>query len=149
MGRKTIDDLVREARSRLERLEPEEALAAQGAGALLIDTRSNDERARYGVIPGALHIPRSVLEWRLDPDTDSAYRNPNVLGLDQWLVLVCANGYSTILAAATLQEIGFGRATDVVGGFMAWKGQGLPVERAPEVDDAAIPGMGAPDPERP
>ena len=149
MGRKTIDDLVREARSRLERLEPEEALAAQGAGALLIDTRSNDERARYGVIPGALHIPRSVLEWRLDPDTDSAYRNPNVLGLDQWLVLVCANGYSTILAAATLQEIGFDRATDVVGGFMAWKGQGLPVERAPEVDDAAIPGMGAPDPERP
>ena len=149
MGRKTIDDLVREARSRLERLEPEEALAAQGAGALLIDTRSNDERARYGVIPGALHIPRSVLEWRLDPDTDSAYRNPNVLGLDQWLVLVCANGYSTILAAATLQEIGFDRATDVVGGFMAWKGQGLPVERAPEVDDTAIPGMGAPDPERP
>ena len=149
MGRRTIDDLVREARSRLERLEPEEALAAQGAGALLIDTRSNDERARYGVIPGALHIPRSVLEWRLDPDTDSAYRNPNVLGLDQWLVLVCANGYSTILAAATLQEIGFDRATDVVGGFMAWKGQGLPVERAPEVDDCAIPGMGAPDPERP
>ena len=149
MGRKTIDDLVREARSRLERLEPEEALAAQGAGALLIDTRSNDERARYGVIPGALHIPRSVLEWRLDPDTDPAFRNPNVLGLDQWLVLVCANGYSTILAAATLQEIGFDRATDIVGGFVAWKGHGLPVDRASEVDDAAIPGMGAPDPEQP
>ena len=149
MGRKTIDDLVREARSRLERLEPEEALAAQGAGALLIDTRSNDERARYGVIPGALHIPRSVLEWRLDPDTDSAYRNPNILGLDQWLVLVCAHGYSTSLAAATLHELGFDRATDVVGGFMAWKGRGLPVERAPEVDNRAIPGMGAPDPERP
>jgi len=149
MGRKTIDDLVREARSRLERLEPEEALAAQGVGALLIDTRSNDERARYGVIPGALHIPRSVLEWRLDPGTDSAFRNPNVLGLDQWLVLVCANGYSTSLAAATLQEIGFDRATDVVGGFMAWKGQGLPVHPAPDVDETAVPGMGAADPGRP
>ena len=149
MGRKTIDDLVREARGRLERLEPRDALAAQRAGALLIDTRSNDERSRYGVIPGALHIPRSVLEWRLDPDTDSAFRNPNILGLDQWLVLVCAHGYSTSLAAATLQEIGFDRATDVVGGFMAWKGQGLTVHRAPDVDEAAVPGMGAPDPERP
>jgi rhodanese-related sulfurtransferase len=149
MGRKTIDDLVREARSRLERLEPEEALAAQRADALLIDTRSNDERARHGVIPGALHIPRSVLEWRLDPSTDSAFRNPNVLGLDQWLVLVCANGYSTSLAAATLQEIGFDRATDVVGGFTAWKEQRLPVQPAPEVDEDAVPGMGAPDPGRP
>ena len=150
MGRKTIDDLVREARSRLERLEPKEALAAQGAGALLIDTRSNDERARYGVIPGALHIPRSVLEWRLDPGTDPAYRNPNIGGgLDEWLVLVCAHGYSTSLAAATLQDLGFGRATDVIGGFTAWKEQGLPVQRAPEVDGAAVPGVGAPDPERP
>lgn len=149
MGRKTINDLVREARSRLERLEPEQALAAQRAGALLIDTRSNDERANYGVIPGALHIPRSVLEWRLDPDTDSAFRNPNVLALDQRVVLVCANGYSTILAAATLQEMGFDRATDVVGGFTAWKEQGLPVRQAPEVGDAALPGMGAPDPEQP
>lgn len=149
MGRKTIDDLLREARSRLERLEPKEALAAQRSGALLIDTRSHDERARYGVIPGSLHIPRSVLEWRLDPDADPAYRNPHVHGLDEWLVLVCAHSYSTSLAAATLQELGFHRATDVVGGFTAWTEQGLPVRPAVEVDEAAVPGMGAPGPSLP
>ena len=142
----TIDDLVREARSRLERLEPEEALAAQADGALIVDTRSNDERRRDGVIPGSVHIPRSVLEWRLDPDNDLAYRNPHVKGLDQWIVLVCAHGYSTSLGAATLQELGFARATDMVGGFVAWRERGLPVCPAPEVDDDAVPGMG--DPER-
>jgi rhodanese-related sulfurtransferase len=145
MGRKTIADLLGEARARLERLEPEQALAAQRSGALLIDTRSHDERIRYGVIPGSLHIPRSVLEWRLDPDADPEYHNPNVDGLDQWIVLVCAHGYSTSLAAATLQDLGFTRAADVAGGFTAWKEQGLPVEPAPAVHDDAVPGMGDPD----
>lgn len=149
MERTTIDDLLNEARSRLERLEPEEALAAQRAGALLIDTRSHDERTRDGVIPGSLHIPRSVLEWRLDPDADPAYHNPSIQGLDQWLVLVCAHGYSTSLAAATLQELGFRRATDLVGGFTAWKQRGLPVQPARALPDGAVPGMGAPDPENP
>lgn len=146
MGRKTIDELLSEARMRLERLGPEEALAAQRSGALLIDTRSHDERAREGVIPGSLHIPRSVLEWRLDPDADPEYRNPNIDSLDQWIVLVCAHGYSTSLAAATLQDLGFALATDVVGGFTAWKEQGLPVHPAPEVDENAVPGMGAREP---
>ena len=145
MTRKTIDDLLRESRSRLERLEPEEALEAQGEGALIVDTRSHDERARHGVIPGSVHIPRSVLEWRLDPDAAAAYRNPHVEGLDQWIVLVCAHGYSTSLAAATLQDLGFTGATDINGGFTSWKERGLPVLRAPEVDDATLPGMGGPD----
>jgi rhodanese-related sulfurtransferase len=145
MGRKTIADLLGEARARLERLEPEQALAAQRSGALVIDTRSQDERFRYGVIPGSLHIPRSVLEWRLDPDADPAYRNPNVGGLDEWIVLVCAHGHSTSLAAATLQDLGFTRATDVVGGFMAWKERGLPVQLAREAPGGAVPGMGDPD----
>ena len=145
MSRRTIDDLLRDARARLARLEPEEALAAQRAGALIVDTRSSVERARYGVIPGSLHIPRSVLEWRLDPDADPAFHNPHVRGLDQWLVLVCAHGFSTSLAAATLQELGFTRATDVVGGFAAWKDAGLPVRPAPEADPDAVPGLGGPD----
>jgi rhodanese-related sulfurtransferase len=145
MSRKTIDDLLRESRSRLERLEPEEAVAAQREGALIVDTRSHDERARYGVIPGSLHIPRSVLEWRLDPDADAAYRNPHVRGLDQRIVLVCAHGYSTSLAAATLQDLGFTRATDMVGGFAAWKERGLPVVRAPDFEEASLPGIGGPD----
>ena len=143
--RKTLGDLLAEARGRLERLEPEAARAAQSQGALLVDTRSNDERARDGVIPGALHIPRSVLEWRLDPDADPAFHNPHVVGLDQHLILVCAHGESTSLAAATLQELGFPRATDLVGGFAAWKKEGLPVHPAPEIDADARPGMAGPD----
>jgi rhodanese-related sulfurtransferase len=144
MTRKTIDELLQEARSRLERLDPEDALEAQRAGALLIDTRSDDERRRDGVIPGALHIPRTVLEWRVDPATEGGYRSPHVNGLDERLVVVCAHGYSSSLAAATLQDLGFGDATDVVGGFEAWKARGLPVHPAPEVADD-MPGMGPPD----
>ena len=144
MARKTIDDLLVEARSRLARLEPEEALDAQRRGALIVDTRSGDERRRDGVIPGSIHVPRSVLEWRLDPDNDPAYRNPHAGGLDTWLVLVCAHGYSTSLAAATLQDLGFARATDVVGGFMAWREHGLPVRPEPDTLPDAIPGMGPP-----
>ena len=144
-SRKTLDDLLAEARSRLERLDPEAALAAQSEGALLVDTRSSDERRRDGVIPGALHIPRSVLEWRLDPDADPAFHNPHIVGLDQRIVLVCAHGESTSLAAATLQELGFARATDLVGGFAAWQEAGLPVHPGPKPDPSARPGMGDPD----
>ena len=146
MARKTIDQLLSEARSRLDRLEPADALAAQDAGAVLIDTRGPDERRRHGVIPGALHIPRSVLEWRLDPDTDTAFRNPYAPGLDARIVLVCAHGFSSSLAAATLQELGFSRATDLAGGFEAWKDHGLPVGPAPR-RVSGLPGLGPPDPE--
>jgi rhodanese-related sulfurtransferase len=145
MNRLTIDELLAEARSRLERLEPTDALAAQAAGALLIDTRSTDDRLREGVIPGALHIPRTVLEWRLDPAAEPEYRNPHVAGLDQQLVVVCAHGFSSSLAAATLQQLGFSHATDVVGGFTAWKEQGLPVIPAPAIVPGELSGMGAPD----
>ena len=145
MARTTIDQLLREARDRLDRLEPAEAFAAQKAGALLIDTRSPDERQRHGVIPGALHIPLSVLEWRLDPDNDPAHRSPHAPGLDAHVVVVCAHGYSSSLAAATLQTLGFSRATDLVGGFEAWKEQGLPVAPAPATDPDVLPGTSPPD----
>jgi rhodanese-related sulfurtransferase len=145
-SRKTLDDLLAEARTGLDRLEPHAAFEAQSEGALLVDTRSHDERRRTGVIPGSLHIPRSVLEWRLDPDANPAFHNPHVVGLDQHLILVCAHGESTSLAAATLQELGFARATDVVGGFTAWQEARLPVDAAPEVDPDAVPGMGDPAP---
>lgn len=144
--RTTIDELLREARRRLDRLTPAEAISAQRAGALLIDTRSHHERSRYGVIPGSLHIPLSVLEWRVDPDADPGYHNPHIVGLEQQLVLVCGHGYSTSLAAARLQELGFSRATDMIGGFTAWKEQELPVCPAPEIDDELVPGMGSPVP---
>jgi rhodanese-related sulfurtransferase len=144
-GRKTLADLLTAARSRLERLDPDAAFEAQSAGAVVIDTRSSDERARDGVIPGALHIPRSVLEWRLAPDSEPAFHNPHVSGLDQHIVLVCAHGESTSLAAATLQDLGFARATDLAGGFEAWRAAGLPVHPAPPMEDGIAPGMGGPD----
>jgi rhodanese-related sulfurtransferase len=147
--RTTISKLLADARSRLERLEPEAALAAQRSGALIVDTRSSDERRREGVIPGSLHIPLSVLPWRVDPDSDPRFHNPHLSGLDQRLVLVCAHGYSSSIAAATLQELGFSRATDLAGGFVGWKEHGLPVVPAPELDPDVLPGMGPPDPESP
>lgn len=145
MRRKTIDDVLREARDRLDRLEPEQAHAAQQEGALLVDTRSSDARRRDGVIPGSLHIPLSVLEWRLDPAADPAFHNPHIHGLEQQLVLVCAHGFSSSLAAARLHELGFARATDLVGGFAAWRDVHFPVVPAPKVDPEGVPGMGAPD----
>lgn len=145
MTRKTIDDLLAESRRGLDRLSPEEALVAQRDGALLVDTRSDDERRRTGIIPGSLHIPLSVLPWRLDPAADPAFRSPFVGGLDQRLVLVCAHGYSTSLAAAMLQDLGFENATDLDGGFTAWQERGLPVRDAPDVDADATPGTGPPD----
>jgi rhodanese-related sulfurtransferase len=144
MARRTIDQLFAEAAARIERLEPVAASAAAAAGALLVDIRSPDARARDGVVPGALHVPRTVLEWRVDPD--SAWRNPAVGGIDRQLVLFCDHGYSSVLAAASLAELGFAHAGDVIGGFEAWAAAGLPVAPSPPVPpQGLLPGMGPPD----
>jgi rhodanese-related sulfurtransferase len=144
-SRRTIDDLVAEARSRIERLEPREAAAASERGARLIDLRSETTRQRDGVIPGSLHIPRTVLEWRFDPDSE--WRSPYVGGLDDHIVLFCDHGLSSSLAAATLAEIGFSRVGDIIGGFHAWREAALPTSslrrRTPPGE---LPGMGPPDP---
>jgi rhodanese-related sulfurtransferase len=130
MARRTIDELLAEARARLERLGPADALEAQRAGALLIDTRSPHERERHGTIPGAVHVPLSVLPWRLDPDFE--YSTPELSDLSRQVILVCADGYSSSFAAVLLQEIGFARATDLDGGFNGWKAAGYPVDAAPQ-----------------
>jgi len=116
--RQTLDDLLEAARARITRYEPADALAAVLSGALLIDIRSDSDRERDGIIPGSLHIPRTVLEWRLEPT--SSWRSPYVGGLDQQIILICDDGCSSILAAASLVDLGFTRAGDVVGGFAAW-----------------------------
>ncbi|MHB8399053.1 MAG: rhodanese-like domain-containing protein [Candidatus Limnocylindrales bacterium] len=123
--RQTIEGVLEAARSRLERVTPEAALAAMRDGAVLIDTRCAELRLEAGVVPGAVHIPLSVLYWRLDPSSPN--RNPAVADLDRQVILLCAHGYSSSLAAATLLDLGFARATDVVGGFEAWAAAGLPV----------------------
>ena len=123
--RQTIDHLLAAARARLERLQPAAAYDAVAGGALLIDTRCVELRQETGVIPGAVHVPLSVLYWRLDPS--SGYADPQVSDLSRKVILICAHGYSSSIAAATLRDLGFACATDVVGGFEAWQAAGLPV----------------------
>ena len=127
--RRTLEELLDAARARIARLEPAEALAATEHGAVLIDIRADVDRERDGIVPGSLHIPRTALEWRVDPD--SPWRNPHVGGLDQQIMLLCDHGCSSVLAAATLVDLGFTRAGDVVGGFAAWRDAGLPTAPAP------------------
>lgn len=126
-GHRTIDGLLEEARARLQRLEPDAALAAQREGAIVVDTRCEELRQEIGTVPGSIHVPLSVLFWRLDPS--SGHADPRLSDPERQVVLLCAHGYSSSLAAATLQDLGFTRATDVVGGFEAWLAAGLPVER--------------------
>src|ERR1044072_1553681 len=116
---KTLDQLLADARARLQRVEPSDALAAMRAGALLIDIRSEAERSRDGLVPGAVFIPRNVLEWRCDPT--SSYRAPRVDGRARRLILMCNEGYQSSLAAATLHELGLTRATDLIGGLQGWR----------------------------
>jgi rhodanese-related sulfurtransferase len=127
--RPTIGAMLEAARARIDRLEPAEALAAQQHGALLIDTRATDTRAGLGVIPGAVHVPLSVLYWRLDPTSES--HDPRLSAQDRQVIVFCSHGYSSSLAAATLRDLGFTTAADIVGGFEAWAAAGLPVEVAP------------------
>lgn len=127
MPRVTVEKLLEDARARLRRLEPAAALQAVDAGATLVDIRSDSQIAEDGIIPGALVVPRNVLEWRLDPACE--HRHPDAPGLDDQVIVVCNEGYQSSLAAATLQQLGFGRATDLTGGFQAWRAAGLPVRR--------------------
>ena len=127
-----IDQVLTAARERITRLSPREAASS---GGLIVDTRSNDERAREGIVPGSVHVPLSVLEWRADQS--SGHANPALAG--RTLIVLCAHGYSSSLAAARLLDLGID-AGDVAGGFEAWREAGLPVATAP--DSRGVPGMG-------
>ena len=144
-GRRTLDELYEQAAARIERLEPEAALAAQREGAVLVDIRSDSDRACDGVVPGALHVPRTVLEWRLQPE--GAWQSPYGPAVDDRVVLMCDHGYGSTLAAAALADLGFEDVGDVVGGFAAWRDAGLPVFAAPARNrpPGELPGMGPPD----
>lgn len=124
--RRTVGDLLADARAGLDRVTATEASEAMRAGAVLVDVRSQDERERQGFVPGAVHYPLSVVLWRLDPSEETGNPKPP---LDARVILLCRQGYSSSLAAAQLQAIGFEKATDVIGGAEAWIAAGLPVER--------------------
>ena len=130
--RRSVDEVLADARSRYERVEPLTAYAEQAAGAVLVDTRNAGQRAAHGTIPGALVVERNHLEWRFDPASDA--RLP-VAAYDARVIVVCQEGYASSLAAASLLDLGVERATDLVGGFEAWAAAGLPV--VPGVEPAA------------
>jgi rhodanese-related sulfurtransferase len=125
-GARTIDEILAEARARLDRLDAKEALQAQRDGALLVDIRPVAQRAGTGIIPGALVVERNVLEWRFDPASEA--RLPEAGSYDLRVVVYCQEGYTSSLAAASLQDLGLSRATDLVGGVNAWRSAGLPTQ---------------------
>ncbi|ARZ67495.1 rhodanese-like protein [Streptomyces albireticuli] len=120
-----VEELLTAAREGLDRLGPAEAAAARDEGGLLVDIRYAALRERDGVIPGALIVERNELEWRLDPVCE--HRAPEATGHDLRVVVICNEGYASSLAAVSLRALGLRRATDLVGGFQAWRAAGLPV----------------------
>jgi len=120
-----IEAMLARARSTLDRVEPESLSREVAAGAVVVDIRPVEQRRRDGDLPGAVVVDRNVLEWRLDPT--SQHRLPIALDADVRYVIVCDEGYSSSLAAATLRELGLLRATDLVGGFQAWRRLSGPV----------------------
>ncbi len=125
LSRQTVDQLLEAARAKLDRVTPEQALAAMRDGALLIDIRAESQRRRDGVVPGSRFIPRNVLEWRCDPASE--WRDQEAARPERRQIVMCDEGYQSSLAAATLKELGLPGATDLIGGFQAWRAAGLAV----------------------
>jgi rhodanese-related sulfurtransferase len=119
--RRSIDEMLAAARTRLDRVPASELASAQAGGALVIDTRPVEQRQRDGDLPGALVIDRNVLEWRLDPA--SPHRIAESDRYDRRIIVVCNEGYSSSLAAASLQDLGLIAATDLIGGYQAWRAE--------------------------
>jgi rhodanese-related sulfurtransferase len=132
----SVDDLVERARTRIGRVGPHELAGLVAEGGLVIDIRPAEQRRHEGALPGALVVERNVLEWRLDPSGD--HRLPEVRDLLQPVVVVCSAGYASSLAAASLADLGYGRAADLVGGYQAWSAwfarQREPRHEPPPVD---------------
>jgi rhodanese-related sulfurtransferase len=126
-GALSIDDLLAAARARLRRLGPPEVADAIERGAVLVDIRPAAQRAEHGEIPGAVLIERNVLEWRLDPRSDARLSFADRYDLE--VIVTCQEGYTSSLAAAALQDLGLRRATDLAGGYAAWRAAGLPTTK--------------------
>jgi rhodanese-related sulfurtransferase len=132
----SVDEMLSDARSRLARLHPRQALDAIGAGARLVDIRPSWQRRQEGEIPGALIIERNHLEWRLHPGSNA--RVPAAVEGQRWIIF-CSEGYTSSLAADSLTSLGIG-ATDVVGGYAAWRAEGLPTGSGETPLEQVVPG---------
>ena len=114
----TIDEYLAEARSRFQRVQPEDLEASLANGALLVDIRPERNRVEEGELPAAIVIDRGVLEWRLAPSSDARIVDVEP---ERQVILVCNDGYQSSLAAATLIDLGVEGATDLDGGFRGWR----------------------------
>ena len=124
----SLDELLADARSGLDRVGPAQADAAVRSGAILVDIRPEAQRRDEGEIPGAVIIERNVLEWRVAPSSD--HRRPEFDDPDRQVIVFCSAGYASSFAAATLRSLGVD-ATDLDGGFQAWLAAGLPTSHQP------------------
>jgi len=123
----TVEELLAEARAQIDRLSPAEAHQAAQNGDLLIDIRPLEQRQRDGLVPGATIVERNVLEWRLDPEGE--HRDPDLAQRDRRIILICDEGYQSVLAAATLRRFGL-EACDVIDGVQGWMAANLPLQPA-------------------
>ncbi|MES1926638.1 rhodanese-like domain-containing protein [Salinisphaera sp. T31B1] len=118
----TAATLVARANERVTTLSPEEVARRRGEpGVLVVDLRDVRERKREGYIPGALHVPRGMLEFWIDPE--SPYHKPELANADS-LILHCNKGWRSALAAATLMDMGLEDVAHMDGGFDRWQREG-------------------------
>lgn len=122
---KSASELVSDAKSGIENLSVDEVAAEIEAGATVIDLREPEELARTGMIPGAIHVPRGMLEFRADPT--SQYHN-EALDPSKRTILHCASGGRSALGAATLAAMGYESVAHLDGGITAWIDAGKPIE---------------------
>ncbi|KAI0354465.1 Rhodanese-like protein [Trametes cingulata] len=139
-GSRSISQILEHARARLQRITPQQALDELQDNTLswpvvLVDIRPEAQRREFGSITGALVVERNVLEWRFDPRC--AYRLPMADRYDIRVIVFCQESYTSSLAAASLHDLGLLNATDMIGGYAAWKEAGLPDEV--EVSSTAPP----------
>lgn len=125
-GAMRIDEILASARQGLDRATPQQTAEALAEGAIVIDVRDSADLGRTGIIPGSIPIARSVLEWRCDPS--SPWRDDRVARPDARVIVVCAQGFSSSLAAASLRSLGFTRVGDLIGGIAAWVAEDRPLD---------------------
>lgn len=122
---KTAQQMVADARTRIEALIPTDVARELKLGALLVDLRETEERNQYGSIPGALHLPRGMLEFLADPTSPHYFPE---LDPTRRIIVHCMGGRRSALAADTLQQLGYTRVAFMEGGFHRWKSEGHPVQ---------------------
>ena len=117
----TVDAWLTGARARLDRVQPQDLAQEIADGAIVVDIRDSADREAEGAMPGAVIVTRNVLEWRMSPSSPTHLEG---ITADSRVIIVCNDGFSSSIAAASLHDLGLPRATDLVGGYRAWRAAG-------------------------